>query len=408
MILSDDPGSTVVLPGSGTDGIRQLTSLSNIQEPGKWLFKVDQSRVQPCPDGSSNPPYCAEGGSRGKTSVPSDAFSFYLSRFLSRPVFYLGPNTPVVSTRPRPAVGSEGESETVTFPSFITVIPAILTPGRPNGGANSSPNRPAGSRPPFSAPNFAVTVRPSLSELFNISSRGEPGDNVGFSVGTPPQPAIVLVTPGPRPPGVSGGSRLPQFIFSNPTGPTFVPAVQTGGTNLANSNPTPIDSIVVPTRPEIPFSRPDILIRPETPQSPGATNVQPTPTVNGSGNVGSTDLVLNGGNNGENLFPPLQVFTTSPPRTTQPSRNNRPEGPRLLTGTTSRPSRPPLVVDNKIEESEPQELSSPSSKSRKVAIWRKSDSNQTIPFVRTCHYHSNCNCWSLASFTANCGRCRLL
>ncbi|CDW57225.1 NIDO and EGF 3 domain containing protein [Trichuris trichiura] len=57
-IISSKQNEAIRLPGSGTDGVRLLSHLSNINEPGQWLFRVDQENVQLCPSANMRPPYC--------------------------------------------------------------------------------------------------------------------------------------------------------------------------------------------------------------------------------------------------------------------------------------------------------------------------------------------------------------
>ncbi|KAK6040008.1 Nidogen-like protein [Cooperia oncophora] len=76
-IMTNDISSSVSLPGSGTQGIEQLTQLSNIGQPGIWLFRIgnakistkwcysrqneeisDEPSIQPCPLEGQQPPYC--------------------------------------------------------------------------------------------------------------------------------------------------------------------------------------------------------------------------------------------------------------------------------------------------------------------------------------------------------------
>ncbi|ETN85933.1 Nidogen-like protein [Necator americanus] len=57
-IMTNDISSSVTLPGSGTQGIEQLTQLSNVGQPGVWLFRVDEPTIQPCPLAGQQPPYC--------------------------------------------------------------------------------------------------------------------------------------------------------------------------------------------------------------------------------------------------------------------------------------------------------------------------------------------------------------
>ncbi|VDO61299.1 unnamed protein product [Haemonchus placei] len=57
-IMTNDISSSVSLPGSGTQGIEQLTQLSNVGQPGVWLFRIDGPTIQPCPLDGQQPPYC--------------------------------------------------------------------------------------------------------------------------------------------------------------------------------------------------------------------------------------------------------------------------------------------------------------------------------------------------------------
>lgn len=56
--MTNDKSSSIQLPGSGTDGIEQLSQLSNVRSPGIWLYRVDRSVVDPCIREELQPPYC--------------------------------------------------------------------------------------------------------------------------------------------------------------------------------------------------------------------------------------------------------------------------------------------------------------------------------------------------------------
>ncbi len=58
--MAEDGRNSVILPGSGTDGVTQLTRLSNVRKPGQWMFRVDGTRVEPCPASNMQPPYCEQ------------------------------------------------------------------------------------------------------------------------------------------------------------------------------------------------------------------------------------------------------------------------------------------------------------------------------------------------------------
>ncbi|KAI6188477.1 EGF-like domain-containing protein [Aphelenchoides besseyi] len=57
-IMTLDKSNSIQLPGSGTQGIEQLSELSNIRIPGTWLYRVDRDVVYPCMDEALQPPYC--------------------------------------------------------------------------------------------------------------------------------------------------------------------------------------------------------------------------------------------------------------------------------------------------------------------------------------------------------------
>ncbi|CAJ0599781.1 unnamed protein product [Cylicocyclus nassatus] len=80
-IMTNDVSSSVTLPGSGTQGIEQLTQLSNVGQPGVWLFRIDEPSIQPCPLAGQLPPFCSK-----KT----------------RPIDRIVPSRTSTSLRPRP------------------------------------------------------------------------------------------------------------------------------------------------------------------------------------------------------------------------------------------------------------------------------------------------------------------
>ncbi|KAL6727667.1 hypothetical protein Aduo_009523 [Ancylostoma duodenale] len=57
-IMTNDVSSSVTLPGSGTQGMEQLSQLSNVGQPGVWLFRIDEPSIQPCPLAGQQPPFC--------------------------------------------------------------------------------------------------------------------------------------------------------------------------------------------------------------------------------------------------------------------------------------------------------------------------------------------------------------
>lgn len=57
-IMTNDKLNSIQLPGSGTQGIEQLSELSNVRQPGVWLYRVDRSVVDACIQPQLQPPYC--------------------------------------------------------------------------------------------------------------------------------------------------------------------------------------------------------------------------------------------------------------------------------------------------------------------------------------------------------------
>lgn len=56
--MSFDESNSILLPGSGTEGIEQLSQLSNIRTPGQWLYRIDSESIHPCTQPNLQPPYC--------------------------------------------------------------------------------------------------------------------------------------------------------------------------------------------------------------------------------------------------------------------------------------------------------------------------------------------------------------
>ncbi|VDO96282.1 unnamed protein product [Soboliphyme baturini] len=65
MIITDSSDNSLQLPGSGTDGVKLLSVLSNIREPGQWIFRVDKEKVEYCAEESLRPPYCEHSDHQG-------------------------------------------------------------------------------------------------------------------------------------------------------------------------------------------------------------------------------------------------------------------------------------------------------------------------------------------------------
>ncbi|PIO72413.1 Nidogen-like protein [Teladorsagia circumcincta] len=155
-IMTNDISSSVSLPGSGTQGIEQLTQLSNVGQPGIWLFRIE-SRPSPIPSTRFDT-------SSSAIAIPVDAPRIIQPQLVtphsgkhnihvnaqpeapSAPSFAPVSSTPSTkTTRPRPRyestphrpIVSLGEHDfeeldqdvfEITFPPFVTVVPEMFTP----------------------------------------------------------------------------------------------------------------------------------------------------------------------------------------------------------------------------------------------------------------------------------------
>ncbi|CAD5221512.1 unnamed protein product [Bursaphelenchus xylophilus] len=57
-IMTSDKSNSIQLPGSGTEGMEQLSQLSNVRQPGVWLYRVDRDVIHQCMKSDLQPPYC--------------------------------------------------------------------------------------------------------------------------------------------------------------------------------------------------------------------------------------------------------------------------------------------------------------------------------------------------------------
>ena len=57
-IMTAEKSNSIHLPGSGREGIEQLSQLSNVKSPGIWLYRIDEDVVFPCMQLDLQPPYC--------------------------------------------------------------------------------------------------------------------------------------------------------------------------------------------------------------------------------------------------------------------------------------------------------------------------------------------------------------
>uniref|UniRef100_A0AC34PZ99 Uncharacterized protein n=1 Tax=Panagrolaimus sp. JU765 TaxID=591449 RepID=A0AC34PZ99_9BILA len=168
-IMTTDKTNSIHLPGSGTEGIDQLSQLSNVKSSGMWLFRIDQDVVFPCMRLALQPPYCdAESPTlvnnpkrlptsttpkktsqtsasetvristehHSKVSVPESTSSQQTKPTQVPSSVRTRPSTVRESTEHRPIWSINPEEidkmpedafETVTFPPFVTVVPEVFT-----------------------------------------------------------------------------------------------------------------------------------------------------------------------------------------------------------------------------------------------------------------------------------------
>ncbi|CAB3402394.1 unnamed protein product [Caenorhabditis bovis] len=191
-ILSRDAASSILLPASGTEAISQFTKLSNVKQPGTWLYRIDRAQLTPCAQAIQLPPYCdkllteqprlpsvipdekkedmklptpgsfqidqpsetirpslVRGNQDLRTiSVTSQSISKPKTTVRPRPNFSSTPHRPIVSLSDEDfALGPDAFE--ITFPPFVTVVPELF---RPEDRKKSS-GKPATTRP---LPNFSM------------------------------------------------------------------------------------------------------------------------------------------------------------------------------------------------------------------------------------------------------------
>ncbi|PAV89366.1 hypothetical protein WR25_05596 [Diploscapter pachys] len=170
-ILSGEAQSSILLPGSGTAGMSQLATLSNVKQPGVWIYRIDESSVHSCPKESLAPPYCdhlqpatttqkyisnrlpdarANLNEKSESLMLPPDFDFPRTikpTFVEKPKGQAGNARPNAKNanrqKPRPQFGSTPHKPLVslsdedfeaigpdafeaTFPPFVTVIPEIF------------------------------------------------------------------------------------------------------------------------------------------------------------------------------------------------------------------------------------------------------------------------------------------
>lgn len=70
---------------SGTQGIEQLSQLSNIRSPGVWLYRIDESEVFSCLQPDLQPPYCDAQSPTLVTRRPSQVTFQSTTAFITSP-----------------------------------------------------------------------------------------------------------------------------------------------------------------------------------------------------------------------------------------------------------------------------------------------------------------------------------
>uniref|UniRef100_A0A8R1U360 Uncharacterized protein n=1 Tax=Pristionchus pacificus TaxID=54126 RepID=A0A8R1U360_PRIPA len=192
VVQSGDSTTSIALPGSGTEGVLQLKQLSNVGQPGLWMYQIDTPSISGCPLDDHLPPFCDELAPRNvqpaprrptpsvvefapmnivpqiignpgqlspvqpklttqKTttttstttpSPPSPSVPLSTSTSLPHetktpsrqlPVFQSTPHKPLVSLSDEDIENIPPDAFEMTLPPFVTVIPEIFTPTQPNG-----------------------------------------------------------------------------------------------------------------------------------------------------------------------------------------------------------------------------------------------------------------------------------
>ncbi|VDL71107.1 unnamed protein product [Nippostrongylus brasiliensis] len=149
-IMTNDVSSSVTLPGSGTQGVEQLSQLSNVGQPGVWMFRIDEPTIQACPLADQQPPYCQKRSRPTERVIP--ARPSQASR-PTTPAARIGAPSPAGipveppriiqpqivsahSVRQNSATNAPIEHDfeelgpdvfEITFPPFVTVVPEVFT-----------------------------------------------------------------------------------------------------------------------------------------------------------------------------------------------------------------------------------------------------------------------------------------
>uniref|UniRef100_A0A183UWS7 EGF-like domain-containing protein n=1 Tax=Toxocara canis TaxID=6265 RepID=A0A183UWS7_TOXCA len=297
-IMSFDESNSILLPGSGTEGIEQLSQLSNIRTPGQWLYRIDSEAVYPCTQPNLQPPYC-------------DASSPTLvnQRIAAPPP----PTQAVAEKRPGSAQSNvqveqpstNGRSPTSTLPAdFIEVPgPRFIQPVLVDAVPNHHRTKPLEANAPSlrstttalkPRPSFVATAPTPHIPIVSLDSHDiEDIPPDAFDITFPPFITVVpqLFTPQSKP--TSGDHQ---------EGTPTIEEVELEPVELSPKQPGEPSENVVPTQPEQPRQpefihpqiEPQVPIQTHQPSSPEiSTRVQTqpaSPTQPAQSTVGQTGM----------------------------------------------------------------------------------------------------------------------
>uniref|UniRef100_A0A1I8ASX4 Nidogen n=1 Tax=Steinernema glaseri TaxID=37863 RepID=A0A1I8ASX4_9BILA len=322
-IMSADKTNSVLLPGSGTEGIDQLSQLSNVRQPGVWLYRVDREEVRPCLQANLQPPYC-DAESPTLVNQPR-------APTLTTPI----PTTTAQTTTrsaatapPKPAntfvsASSERQRVKLPFDKSIDIKPVIVpAPPRPvfatvppTSVSTHPTQRP---RPVFSAESTShvplVSIDPS--DIENL-----PED--AFDVTFPPFVTVIPQIFSPvqsRPAANTSGERSTEVVPERVMVPE-APPVQVVATRVTKPTVALADDSESPETPASTIPRTEPLPKAPSP-APSASTAPPSPVAPLASSSAASQQ-------------PLFVFTTPKPKPL-------PTKPKLVTGdAASSATQPP-------------------------------------------------------------------
>lgn len=418
-MLSDDASNSLVLPGSGTENIKQLAKQSNIKTPGEWMFRVDLQKINPCPSGNLAAPFCETEATIGnkktygmRWTIYGTNYLFSVGLFMINIIFKrLAPAiglpsemtphfiTPFKSLISHPSIDFEDNGQTVTFPAFITLVPQLITPSLAGSQTPSRGQQPVSPTSGTIAPtetHFTSTneISSHISQSTIDAESSSAGQ--GFSSASP----IVLdrVTPSGSdhgtsfglehvsPPGLDHGTSPSSDRHVTPLTPDHVTSLNpehiTPSTAYLNESITFSNSLITSDfnkitglANEFATSSATIsaIIQSISPHL--VTTAQATsghdPTVQPTTSRDATVALDIHSDSTNSTFdvPPLQIFTSTTRRTTRPPLPIK-TSPRIVTVSTNglnptlpgddvKKAGPPYNVGNAEEQDS---LNSPSSK----------------------------------------------